>query len=132
MSVSIIGFFSPSSLRRDGKTVAVCTFIVSCVSVAATIVPFSESVTALPAAPRTGSASPCSGSGNGLVAPPSFGWTSKWRCGVPSASPESPTKPIAWPATTFAPSFRPGQYDPPATHLPLLSFAIVTSLFRWM
>ncbi len=58
--------------------------------------------------------------------------TSKWTCGcVPFATPESPTYPITCPAFTFWPFFNPGAYAVPATHLPVLSFLFVRSLFRW-
>ena len=40
---------------------------------------------------------------NGFTSAPSFGCTSKWRCGLPFASPESPFHAICWPAVTFAP-----------------------------
>ena len=66
------------------------------------------------ASARRGAGSLASGAGNGLVAPPPFGCTSKWRCGRSrSASPESPTKPIGSPASTLSPLVKPrGIGDP--------------------
>ena len=117
-SVSTIGLRRPSSVSPSGKTVDRLDLHRR---------PGrrrprrpTPSATASPrcrAARRRAAASPCSGTGTGSTGPPSFGCTSKWRCGVPSASPESPTKPIGWPATTFAPSFSPGQYEPPGDAL---------------
>jgi hypothetical protein len=70
--------------------------------------------------------------GYGLIDALPPGCISKCRCEViPSASPESPTKPTGWPAATASPLFRPFGYATPATHLPRLSFFAVRSLLRW-
>ena len=55
VSASVTGLRRPSSVKPTGKTVAVATFMVSLVGLAAVIDPLSESVTALPggAANRT-------------------------------------------------------------------------------
>jgi hypothetical protein len=89
--VSTTGLRRPSSVIPTGNTVAVATFIFNVVAFASSTVPFSESVTALPGGAANSSRVAWFRYGNGFVAPPSFGCTSKWRCGVPSASPESPT-----------------------------------------
>ena len=54
----------------------------------------------------------------------------EWKCGSPSASPESPFQAICWPAVTFAPLGTAN--DTSLTHPPLLSFLAVRSLFKWM
>ena len=64
------------------------------------------------------------------VAAARFGCTSKWRCGLPLASPESPFQAICWPAVTFAP-FGTANVTP-FTQPPLLSLRGVRSLLRWM
>ena len=74
-----------------GNTVAVATLIFRVVAFASSTVPFSESVTALPGGAAKSRRVALFRYGNGFVGPPSFGCTSKWRWGVPSASPESPT-----------------------------------------
>ena len=67
---------------------------------------------------------------NGFTSPPSFGCTSKCRCGFPLASPESPFHAICWPADTLAP-FGTANVTP-LTQPPLLSLRGVRSLFRWI
>ena len=67
---------------------------------------------------------------NGFTSAPPFGCTSKCRCGLPFASPESPFQAICWPAVTCAPFGTANVTS--LTQPPLLSFRGVRSLFRWM